>query len=585
MNIKKEDKHLISRIINLFKPYKWKIILVIICIIISSGLSILTPLINQRLMDDGLIEKNLSIIIKYSVYNLILIIIIQAIGIIETKYRSYIENLLSYNLEKEAFKHTLKLKISFFSSANYAEIMSNLRTDISNIALIANQSTFYIITSIFRIIVGIIGLIAIDWRLSIVVLILTPLRYLVVRYLAKKRKSLFEKYIESYQDYSGWYGDTIGGIKEVKIWGLETLKIGQFIKKQRNIIKQNTKMAYLGKANEISETVVTQIITTLIYVIAGYMIVGETLTVGKLFAFITYSSFVMSPIFAIMNIGYSFASVLPSAKRYFNFMDMESEVITGKKLLQKLNANEVLGNIEFKNVQFSYTDKEDVLKCISFKINAGEKVAIIGSNGSGKSTVINLILRFLTPNSGCILLDGKDINSLKLKDYRQLISVVSQDVYLFNSTIKENITLNSKKTDTEMYSAVRESGAYKFIEEMSNQYESVVGERGSKLSGGERQKIAMARAFIRDSKILILDEATANYDMEAEHQVNNVIKESYKDKTIIIITHKPDILSKVDKIIVINDGYVEDIGNHLELYKRNRFYREMVNISSNANVS
>ncbi|NFE59415.1 ABC transporter ATP-binding protein [Clostridium botulinum] len=582
MNIKKEDKQIICNIIKLFKPYKWKMILVITSITISSGLGILTPLINQQLIDEGLIAKNLRVIITYSIYNLILITVIQGLEVVETKYRSYLENLLSFNLEKKAFKHTLKLKMDFFNDTNCTEIISNLRIDINNISQICNQSTFYVITSIFRIIVGIIGLIAIDWRLSILVMLVTPVRYLIVKYLAKKREALFEKYIASYREYSGWYGDTIGGIKEIKIWGLEELKIGQFIKKQRNIIKQNIIMSYLGKANEISEIGFRQVITALIYAVGGYLIIGNTITVGKLFAFITYSSYVTGPIFSIMNIGYSFASVLPSAKRYFNFMDMQTEDGTRKNISQKLNSNEVLGTIEFKNIEFSYRDKDTILNNISFKINAGEKVAIIGTNGSGKTTVINLLLRFLTPNYGTIFLDGKDINSLKLKDYRRLISVVSQDVYLFNSSIKENIMLNSKKTDIEMYSAVRKSGAYKFIEEMSNQYENIVGERGSKLSGGERQKIAMARAFIRDSKILIFDEATANYDMESECQVNNIITEIFKDKTIIIISHKPDILAKVDKIIVINHGVIEDIGNHLELYNRNEFYRKMVNIPQEA---
>ncbi|MGN2368812.1 ABC transporter ATP-binding protein [Clostridium cagae] len=582
MNIKKEDKQIICNIIKLFKPYKWKIILVIISIIISSGLGILTPLINQQLIDEGLIAKNLRVIITYSIYNLILITVIQGLEVVETKYRSYLENLLSFNLEKKAFKHTLKLKMDFFNDTNCTEIISNLRIDINNISQICNQSTFYVITSIFRIIVGIIGLIAIDWRLSILVMLVTPVRYLIVKYLAKKREALFEKYITSYKDYSRWYGDTIGGIKEIKIWGLEGLKIGQFIKKQRNMIKQNIRMSYLGKANEISEIGFGQIITALIYVIGGYLIIGNAITVGKLFAFITYSSYVTGSIFSIMNIGYSFASVLPSAKRYFNFMDTQTEDETRKNISLKLNLNEVLGTIEFKNVGFSYRDKDTVLKNISFKINPGDKIAIIGTNGSGKTTVVNLLLRFITPNYGTIFLDGKDINSLKLKDYRQLISVVSQDVYLFNSSIGENIMLNSKKTDIEMYSAVRKSGAYKFIGEMSNQYESMVGERGSKLSGGERQKIAMARAFIRDSKVLVLDEATANYDMESEYQVNNIIRENYKDKTIIIISHKPDILAKVDKIIVINHGVIEDIGNHLELYNRNEFYRKMVKIPSDA---
>lgn len=582
MNIKEEDNQIINNIINLFKPFKWKIVLVILCITISSGLSALTPLVNQQLMDEGLIAKNLRIIITYSIYNLILITVIQGLGVIETKYRSYIESLLSFNLEMKAFRHTLKLKMSFFWNTNSTEIMNNLRTDISNISQIADQSTFYIVTSIFRIIAGITGLITINWRLCFLVIIVTPIRYLVVRYLAKGRKTLFESFINNLEDYSNWYGDTIGGIKEIKISGLDTLKIGQFIKKQKNIIKQNIKISYLGKANEISETVFTQAITTLIYIIGGYMIIGQTLTVGKLFAFITYSSYVTGPIFAIMNIGYSFASVIPSAKRYFEFMDMETENGARKKTSQKLNSNEVFGTLEFKNVEFSYNDKESVLKNISFKIDAGEKVAIIGSNGSGKTTVINLLLRFLTPDSGNIFLDGKDINSLNLKEYRNLISVVSQDVYLFNSTIRENIILNSKKTDIEMYSAVRKSGAYKFIEEISNKYENIVGERGSKLSGGERQKIAVARAFIRDSKILVLDEATANYDIEAEYQVNNIIRETHEGKTIIIISHKPDILSKVDKIIVINHGVIEDIGNHLELYNRNEFYKEMVNTPSDA---
>ena len=162
--------------------------------------------------------------------------------------------------------------------------------------------------------------------------------------------------------------------------------------------------------------------------------------------------------------------------------------------------------------------------------------------------------------------------------------MVSQEIYLFNKTIKENIMLNSKKEDSEMYSVIKKCGADKFIEEMPDKYESIVGERGSKLSGGERQKIAMARALLRKSKILILDEATANYDIKAEQEINNVIRESYKDKTTIMITHRPDVLRQVDKVIVINNGQVEDMGNHEELYERNEFYRQMVNIPDGVTV-
>lgn len=579
-----ENKEIIKKIIKLFKPYKWKIVMVVSTILISSCLNLILPIINQKLMDEGLIVQDLNVIIKCSILSLLLIVLIQGVGIIETKYRTYIENIISFNLEKSAFRQTLKMKMNFFNSTNYAQIMNNIQTDIGKISGLCDRNTFYIMTSVFRIIVGVIGISLISWKLSLLVVIVTPIRYIIVKFLADKRKKMFKNYIKIHQEYSGWQGDTLAGIKEVKAWVLEDLKISEFIKKQRELIKQNIKIAYLENANMISEVIFSQIVSTLIYIIGGYLIVGQELTVGKLYAFITYSAYVTDPIFAIMNIRYTFAGILPSAKRYFDFMNEEYEGYSSKGKLLRIKAEETLGTIEFKNVKFSYSEKESILKGIDFKINAGEKVAIIGRNGAGKTTIINLILRFLTPTSGEILLDGKDINSINLKDYRNLISMVSQEIYLFNKTIKENIMLNSKKEDSEMYSVIKKCGADKFIEEMPDQYESIVGERGSKLSGGERQKIAMARALLRESKILILDEATANYDIKAEQEINNVIRESYKDKTTIMITHRPDVLRQVDKVIVINNGQVEDMGNHEELYERNEFYRQMVNIPDGVTV-
>lgn len=582
--MKNKDKEIIKKIINLFKPYKWKIIMVIITIIISSGLNLILPMINQKLMDEGLIAQNLNIIIKCSVLSLILTSLIQGIGVIETKFRAYIENIISFNLEKAAFRQTLRMKMSFFNKTNYAQVINNLSTDISKISSLCDRNTFYIMTSIFRIIVGIVGIFFISWKLSLLVIIVTPVRYVLVKLLADKRKKMFKKYINIHQEYSGWQGDTLAGIKEVKAWVLEGLKISEFIKKQREMIKQNIKIAYLENANMISEVVFSQLVSILVYIIGGYLIVGQELTVGKLYAFITYSEYVTGPIFAIMNMRYIFAGILPSAKRYFEFMDMEYEGAVSKGKLQRVNSEKVLGSIEFRNVKFSYSEKESIIKGLDFKINPGEKVAIIGRNGAGKTTIINLILRFLTPTSGEILLDGKDINSIKLSDYRNLISMVSQEIYLFNKTIRENIMINSKKADAEMYSVVEKCGADKFIEEMPDKYESIVGERGSKLSGGERQKVAMARALLRESKILILDEATANYDIKAEQEINDVIRENYKDKTTIMITHRPDVLRQVDKVIVINDGQVEDIGNHEELYERNEFYRQMVSVTEGVSI-
>ncbi len=575
MAVAKEDKQIIKRIIELFKPYTKKIIAVVLCIIVSSGISMLVPLMSQRLVDYGLLAGNFREVLRYSIASLLLIMLDQGFGIVETKYRSYIHALLSYNLTKAAFKHTLRLKMQFFHNTNYAEVMSNLGMDIGNISRIADRSTFYIVTSVFRVLGGIVGLLLIDWRLTIAVVLLVPGRYALVKYLAKKRKKLFETYMECNEEYSAWYGDTLGGIKEIKLLGLDRIKLGEFIKKQKALIKINIKMEFLNKINEASENVIFQCIVVMLYLFGAYLVFHNVFTVGGLFAFISYSSYVTAPISAILNIGYSFSDVLPSAKRFFGFMDMESEDYKQKDL-KSVHAEQARGNIRFEHVTFSYKKDEPVVKDISFEVAAGEKVAIIGTNGSGKTTVANLILRIYKPDTGRILLDGIDINSLKLRDYRQLISVVSQDIYLFNTSIKENIVPYAKKHMEKVLAAAGESGARKFIDGMMQGFESIVGDRGAGLSGGERQKIAMARAFARDSKILVLDEATSNYDVETEGWINKRLQKGFKGRTVFVITHKPELLESVDKIIIMDNGSVLDMGTPQELAERNKFYREMV---------
>lgn len=575
MAVAKEDKQIIKRIIKLFRPYAKKIIAVVFCIIVSSCISMLVPLMNQRLVDYGLLAGNFGEVLRYSIASLLLIMLDQGFGVVETKYRSCIHALLSYHLTKAAFKHTLRLKMQFFNNTNYAEVMSNLGMDIGNISRIADRSTFYIVTSVFRIFGGLVGLLLIDWRLTIVVIFLVPGRYVLVKYLAKKRKELFETYMECNERYSAWYGDTLGGIKEIKLLGIDRIKLGEFIKKQKALIKINIKMELLDKVNEASESVIFQCIVAMLYLLGAYLVFHDVFTVGGLFAFISYSSYVTAPISAILNIGYSFSDVLPSAKRFFGFMDMESEDCKQRDL-KSVHVEQAQGNICFEHVTFSYKKDESVIKDISFEVTAGEKVAIIGTNGSGKTTVANLILRIYKPDEGKILLDGMDINSLKLRDYRQLISVVSQDVYLFNTTIKENIVPFDKKHTEKALSAARESGASKFIGEMVQGFESIVGDRGGGLSGGERQKVAMARAFARDSKILVLDEATSNYDVETEGWVNKRLLKGFDGRTVFVITHKPELLENMDKIIVMDNGTVLDMGTPQELSERNKFYREMV---------
>ncbi len=564
MSLTNETKSILRKLLKLLKPYIKKISVIFICIFASAGISMLFPLLSKQIMDKGLIAKDFSIVVKFSLCTFTLVLIDQAIGLLETKYFSYVNSIFQYSLLKTAFKHLLKLKLQYFNNTNFSEIMSNIGMDVGNISRICDKGTFIIISQVFRIIGGLIGLLIIDWKLTIVVIFIAPIRYFTVKFLAKKRKTMFQKYLEFNRDFSSWYGDTISGMKEIKLWGIDRIKIGEFIKKQRSIVKMNIKMAFLDKFNEYSESTVFQGITSTLYILGAYMVFNDGLTIGGLFAFLTYSSFVIGPISAILNIGYNFSNILPSAKRFFEFLDMETETDKGQGKVVKLTNNQIKGRIKFENVSFSYSDDEQILHNINLEIHPGEKVAIIGANGSGKSTLINLLLRFYKPQKGKILVDGIDINDIKLKDYRSLISVVSQDLYLFNTTIEENISVGTKANSFKISKAAMKSCAHDFIQEMPMKYKSEIGRNGAKLSGGQKQKIAVARAFARESKILILDEATANYDVESEAYLNKLLAIGFKDKTVLVISHKQDILTKVDKVWMMEGGGINEYRNEPE---------------------
>lgn len=576
MSIIKENKELYIRLFKLLKPYFKKISLIFACIIVSAGINMLIPLLSKQIMDNGLLVKNFNVVVKFSLITMAIVLIEQAIGLLETKYFSYVNSIFQYSLLKMAFKHLQKLKLSYFNNTNFSEIMGNIGMDVGNISRICDKGTFIIISQVFRIIGGLIGLLIIDWKLTLIVLFVAPVRYFIVNFLAKKRKDMFEEFMEYNRDFSSWYGDTISGMKEIKLCGLDRIKTGEFIKKQRKIVKMNIKMAFLDKFNEYSESVVFQGISSALYILGAYMAFRNDLTIGGLFAFLTYSSYVIGPISAILNIGYNFSNIIPSTKRFFEFLDMETEGGINRGNHVRLADNQVRGDIRFEDVSFSYKEEEKILNKINLNINAGEKIAIIGANGSGKSTLINLLLRFYKPQEGKILIDGIDINNIRLRDYRSLISVVSQDLYLFNTTIENNISTGSKADSSIISKAAVRSGAFDFIKDMPLKYKSEVGRNGSRLSGGQRQKIAMARAFARHSKILILDEATANYDVESETYVNKMLTTEFKDSTVLVISHKPDILTKVDKIWMVHEGNIQEYISFGDLKNNSTVYKELL---------
>ena len=452
----------------------------------------------------------------------------------------------------------LNFRLNYFDTKNYSEITNNLTTDVDNVTRITDKSSLLIVGQIFKIISGIFGLCVISWKLTILVLCVIPFKYLIVRFLTKNRKKAIKEFLSANRDFYSWLGDTISGIKEVKLWNLKNREIGTFNKKQRKIIKVNRGLSYLDNYNTSAEVILYQLLNYLLYIIGAMMITKNTLTVGGLFAFITYSTYVTSPLSLIINLIYNFANIIPSAKRLFEFFDEDSE---SRPAIKKSEHHYIEfpqnGTIRFENVSFEYSSDKKVLNDLSFEIAPGEKVAIVGNNGAGKTTLLNLILRFYSPSCGHILLNGTDINKIKLEDYRSMFSVVSQEPYLFNATVEENVDLRSAGSSA-VSEALRKSGADTFIGRLADGRNTIVGRNGAKLSGGERQKVAVARVFVSDSPIIVFDEATSNFDCFSDEYLNNVIFSELDEKTVIVITHKSGILKYMDKIFELENGNISE---------------------------
>lgn len=557
MEANMNNSEAVKKLLGLLKGYSKTIAVIIGCLLISTGLSLCIPLLNRQIMDEGFIGANKGLLIELTLILMAIYGINSIIDIIKEKKRVEISAKLQYFLSEQSFAHLMKMKMSYFNNTNYAELLNNINTDISKMVMISDESIFFVVTQMFNMIGGLIGLFIIDYRMSILVIIFIPIKCIVMKYFAKKQKSIMEDFIRRNQEYAKWFGDTVGGIKEVKLFNIFDKKHNEFLIRQKGIIDKQKQMNMLSQWNIITDSIMVQLLSTVLYIVGGSLVFDLQLSVGSVFAFITYSSYVTGPISAILNIGYLLSGIIPSTKRYYEFMDLQEETESGKHL------EPIFGELRLQNVSFSYEVGKPVLRAINLTFPKGSKTALMGRNGSGKTTIINLLTRVYNPVSGYILLNETDISEISLHKYRNMVSVVSQQIYLFNDTIRNNICLYQNVSDEVIRAACNESGLEDFLKEVSLDY--VVGQNGAMLSGGQKQKIALVRALVHDKPIIIFDEVTSNTDSYSEYQINNLLHTRLKNKTVIIITHKREILSEVDRIIMLRDGIVVKNENYDEL--------------------
>ena len=546
-------------------PYKLSFYGVMASAIIISILSTLTPYLLKIIVDDYILLKN---------YDGMLTLIIIMVGVLFlevifmylfTFYANWLGQKVIKDLRVSIFQKIIKFKMSFFDNNAVGRLVTRTVNDIETIASIFSQGLFTIIADILKMLTVLIVMLVISWELTLVVISIFPLLIYATRVFQKTMKVAFEKVRTEVANLNSFVQERISGIKIVQIFSRESLEIKNFQEINSRHKDAWLKTVWINSIFFPIAEISTSICIGLLVWYGGFNnIQGDNISLGTLFLFISMSGLLFRPLRQIADRFNTLQMGMVSTERIFKILEDDS-IIQDKGVISMDNIN---GMIEFKNVTFSYVKNEKVIDDISFKVNSGETLAIVGPTGSGKTTITNLITKFYEYDKGEILIDGVDINDLKLDNIRNKVGIILQDVFLFADTIFNNIALyNDQISLKDVQSAAKKLEIHEFISSLPNGYNFNVSERGVTLSSGQRQLIAFLRVLVNNPDILILDEATSSIDSYSEDLIKNATKKITKGKTSIIIAHRLSTIESADKIIYMENGVILEQGNHKELLK------------------
>ena len=563
--------------------YKWHMIAVIILSIIASAMSAVPAWLSQKFVDDVLIGQNKEMFM----WIIGGIFIATVIKVISSYYSEISSNFVTETIKREIkidiFSHLEKLPISYFKRNKLGDTLSKLTNDTTSLGRIG-----FIIFDMFKEFLTVLILTArmfqVDYILALVSLVLLPLIIRVVRKFTKK----IRKYGRERQDTTGrvtaFTQETLSGIFVIKAFNNTNFVIDKY----KDLTKEEFEQAYKttkvkAKVSPINE-VITTFMVLLVVLYGGYQIlVAKRITSGDLISFVTALGLMHQPLKRLISKNNDLQDSLPSADRVVEIFD---EKIETDVFGEAVEFNEKIQDIKFENVNYKYDDSNEyVLKNINLDVKAGEIVAFVGKSGSGKTTLVNLLARFFNTDEGKITVNGVNVKNIHLDTYRNKFAIVPQETFLFGGTIKENISFGKNVSDEEIISAAKMANAYNFIQEdLPNKFETEVGERGALLSGGQKQRIAIARALIKNPEIMILDEATSALDSESEKLVQEALDSLMEGRTTFVIAHRLSTIVRADKIVVMENGEIKEMGTHSELIAMNGIYKNLYDIQFNENM-
>lgn len=577
-NKPKITKELFFRILFYLKPYRLQLIIVFIAIFISAAIGLLPSVIMGRIVDEALIGKDMGLLLALLGAALGALVVSQLLQTFESYINAWISQSIIFDMKNQMYKHLQNMPHSFFSSEKQGEIITRMSNDIGGVSTVISGTLTSFASNLFIVITTIIALFTMNWQLALVGIVVIPLLILPAKETGKTRWKLLAQNQKIHDEMNDQINETlsISGSMLVKLFTREKKEYERFVKVNDSVRRVSMKEQRSGKIFQMMMGMFTQIGPLLIYFAGGYFIISRmdtSLTIGEIAATVALITRLYRPVQGLLNIQVEFTRSMALFTRIFDYFDRKTDITSKPDAVRPDFTN---APISFSDVCFSYKPGEPVLKNVTFHVSEGSMLAIVGPSGSGKSTIVNLIPRLYDVTGGSVTIAGNDVRDIDLHYLRASVGVVTQDTYLFNGTIKENLLYaKDDATDEEIENACRIANMHDFIVSRPDKYETVVGNRGLMLSGGEKQRISIARVILKNPKILILDEATSSLDSISENSIQDALQVLMKGRTSIVIAHRLSTVLAADNILVVNAGRVAEEGTHNELMGRGGVYTEL----------
>ncbi len=569
---------LLRRISGWLTPYWKQMLLILGCIVASSVLGLFPSVLTGRILDEGLIGRNLNALIRLILLSLSVTLGANLIGVAESYLNSWIAQHISYDMRCQMYRHLQQMSQRFFTSSNQGDIITRMTSDISGVERVMSSTFSSILSNAITLTAAVVMMYRRSWILATIGVVIIPLFTIPTRRAGRTRWSLTRESQSCNDEVNGILNETlsVSGQLLVKLFGREEREFGRYSDAGKRMMNLNIRESMAGRWFMVVLTTFASIGPMMLYLVGGILMMryDASLTVGDISVMVALLGRMYGPVNSLLNIQVEWVRSMAMFTRIFEYFDMPVEIQNAADAV--VPAQRAKGTVSFSDVSFAYEADHPILHDISFDLQEGRSIAIVGPSGSGKSTLINLIPRLWDVTDGSVAFDGTDVRRLDLSWLRSQIGIVSQETYLFNGTIRDNLLYAKEDaTEAEMIDACRRANILDFIENQELGLDTVVGNRGLKLSGGEKQRISIARVLLKNPALLIFDEATSALDSISESRIQDAIDPIIKSRTSILIAHRLSTILAADEILVLKGGRIVERGVHADLVHAGGTYQEL----------